>query len=112
MTELPASLPAATEIAAELPFRTSHRFVLEEMDSYPIWVFRMESELEDEKCDYAVLNAGHLTDSKACTLMLMRIEGDIMLPIINKNSDLHMGAAQETALQIHEVQETSCIQSL
>ena len=47
MTEPTASLPAATETSADVPFRNGHRFVLEQMDTYNVWMSRMEIEMED-----------------------------------------------------------------
>ena len=36
MTKPAASLPTATETAADAPCRNGHRFVLQKMDTYPV----------------------------------------------------------------------------
>ena len=58
MTDELVDPPADRGTGVDSSYRSMYRFVLEKMDTYPSWVFRMSSELEDAKCKDAVLQHG------------------------------------------------------
>ena len=85
MTDLTAR-QQAQETRVDAPYRSTYEFVLEKMDTYPIWVFRMSSELEDAKCMDAILTAGHSTDIKAKRLMLSHTGDESIMPLHDKSA--------------------------
>ena len=82
MSEPTTSVLTAIETATDVSYKNGCSFLLDKMDSYPVWTFCMECELEDAKYAWTIATVGQPTGTIARRLLLSHIGDEIEVPLI------------------------------